>query len=361
MGVGRFVGHVGDDAARPNMHQEPVQNPTHPTVVMARNTLIVCGLLGAWMIWLVVALPPNGLVIAGSAVPLLAVWLLDHRQKQQLKELDWTLGLPARLAWVPVICVVVAFLGYGVTLTLVHGHYYDTRTRAFTRAAHRVEDEVKARSAKLTKEEHDVLAKERHLLRRERHLSHEEKRVLAQHHTTNRREAAEVATLVRTIKAGGHNRRRLISLLQHAEFANQGPVHILVETLLLASIPLPGEPEIPGLPHLPAAPNASELPPWFGQLGNFFTVATQILAGLVIVLAFGRWRRGASEGVWRTAMPVAGMGIAFGLAGNLPSLSRSLQAILLAPVIAGLAGAIGGLIVVTMDSRPPHDGSSEIR
>jgi hypothetical protein len=327
---------------------------------MARNTLIVCGLLGAWMIWLVVALPPRGLVIAGGAVPLLTGWLLERRQKRRSKKLDWTPGLPARLSWVPVICVVVAFLGYGVTLTLVHGHYYDRRTRTFTRAAHRVEDEVKARSAKLTKEDHDVLAKDRHLLRRERHLNREEKRVLAKH-TAKRHDAAEVAKLGRIIKAGGHNRRRLVSLLQHAEFAHRGPIHILVETLLLASIPLPGEPKIPGLPHLPAVPNASELPPWFGRLGSFFTVATQILAGLVIVLAFGRWRRGASEGVWRTAMPVAGMGVAFGLAGNLPSLSRSLQAILLAPVIAGLAGAIGGLIVVTMDSRPPHDGSSEIR
>jgi len=328
---------------------------------MARNTLVVCGLLGAWMIWLVVALPPTGLVIAGGAVPLLAAWLLDRRHKRRLKKLDWAPGLPARLAWVPVICVAVAFLGYGVTLTLVHEHYYDRRTRAFTRASHSVEDEVKARSAKLTKEEHDVLAKERRLLRRERHLNREEKRVLAQHHTANRRDATEVATLTKIVKAGGHNRRQLIALLQHAEFAHQGLVHIMVETLLLASIPLPGEPEIPGLPHFPVAPNVSELPPWFGRLGNFFTVATQILAGLVIVLAFGRWRRGASEGVWRTAMPVAGMGVAFGLAGNLPSLSRPLQAILLAPVTAGLAGAIGGLIVVTMDSRPPHDGSSEIR
>lgn len=327
-------------------------------VAMARNTLILCGLLCAWMIWLVVALPPKGLVIAGGVVPLLAIWLFDYHQKRRLRRLDWTPGLPAPLAWVPVICVVVAFLGYGITLTLVHGHYYRMRTDAFMRSARRVEDEVKTRSAKFTKDERDVLAKERRLLRRGRHLNREAERLLAKRHTANRNDAAEVAKLESIIEASGHNHRRLVSLLQHAEFAHQGSIHVFVEALLLASIPLPGEPKIPGLPYLPAVPNVSELPPWFGRLGNFFTVATQILAGLVIVLAFGRWRTGASEGIWRTAMPVSCLGIAFGVAGNLPSLSRSLQAILLAPVIAGLAGAIGGLIVVTVDSRPPRGGSS---
>jgi hypothetical protein len=84
-------------------------------------------------------------------------------------------------------------------------------------------------------------------------------------------------------------------------------------------------------------------------------VATQVLAGLVIVLAFTRWSaRGSSEEVFRTAMPIAVAGVAFGLAGNLPSLSRPLQAIILGPVIAGLAGALGALIVAVTAPRP-HD------
>src|SRR5258708_14497876 len=107
--------------------------------------------------------------------------------------------------------------------------------------------------------------------------------------------------------------------------------------------------------RLPTPPSSSELPPWFRRLGGFFTVATQLLAGLVIVLAFSRWRGGVSEAIWRTSMPVAAVGVIFGLAGNLPSLSPQLQAVLLPPLLAGLAAAIGALLVAAMEARtgPP--------
>lgn len=103
----------------------------------------------------------------------------------------------------------------------------------------------------------------------------------------------------------------------------------------------------------PPRPSATALPPWFGRLGPFFTVATQVLAGIVIILAFSRWGNNASsEALFRTAMPIAALGVAFGLAGNLPSLSPSLYAIFLGPVVAGLAGAIAALGVAATASRP---------
>ncbi len=106
-------------------------------------------------------------------------------------------------------------------------------------------------------------------------------------------------------------------------------------------------------------PSPSELPVWFSRLNGFFTLATQLLAALVIVLAFSRWRAGVSEAVYRTAMPVAVVAVAASLVGTLPSLSRTLAAVLLTPVIAGLAGAIGGLLVATMEARP--DAAAPVR
>src|SRR6202021_2626218 len=104
------------------------------------------------------------------------------------------------------------------------------------------------------------------------------------------------------------------------------------------------QPQLPSASPLPRAPSAAELPPWFDRLGGFFTVSTQLLGALVIVLVFSRWQAGASEEMFRLALPVAAIGVAFGLVGNLPSLPRIVEAIVLAPVIAGLAGAIGGLV-----------------
>lgn len=105
------------------------------------------------------------------------------------------------------------------------------------------------------------------------------------------------------------------------------------------------------MPPLGKSPSPAELPAWFGRLNDFFTLATQLLAALVVVLAFNRWRSGASEAVYRTAMPVAVVAVAVGLIGTLPSLPRALAAILLAPVVAGLAGAISSLLVATMAAR----------
>jgi hypothetical protein len=99
-------------------------------------------------------------------------------------------------------------------------------------------------------------------------------------------------------------------------------------------------------------PSPSELPAWFGHLRSFFTLATQLLTALIVVLAFSRWRRGPSEAVYRAAMPVSALAVSAGLVGTLPSLSRTLTAVVLAPVIAGLAGAIGSLLVATIEVRP---------
>jgi hypothetical protein len=318
---------------------------THPTVMAARNTLLVFGLMGAWSIWLVVALPANAAVIAGGVVPILVLWLGRQRVARRTKTFNFAEGdeRPDRLAWVPLWCVIIAFMGYGITLTLVHNHYFAVKTSAFGRQS-RVEDrELKAEAADLSKAT-------KMLTRLEKRLEREPNSRRA---ATIEKEGTELAAVDHVLNTGDGNIQKASAGLQRIHFVHKGTAY-LEAAFILAEQKL----EHYARP-LPAPPSETELPPWFGRLGGFFTVATQLLAGLAAVLAFSRWRAGVSEAVWRTAMPVAVVGVAFGLAGNLPSLSRPLQAIFLAPVLAGLAGALGGLIVASMESHTqsaPPDG-----
>jgi hypothetical protein len=50
----------------------------------------------------------------------------------------------------------------------------------------------------------------------------------------------------------------------------------------------------------------------------------------------------------QTAMPLAIIGVFAGIVGNLPSLGRGLQAILLGPVVAGLTGGLAALTVIAL-------------
>lgn len=339
---------------------------------MARMSLVNCFLLGALTAWPALAAPPSWAVAVGFAVALLLLFLQGHRLRRNIRYADLSED-PDRLALVPVLCVVVAFLGYGLTLAQVHTRYYDRRTREYERVATRYDRRLTAETARLSRENTRLqkAAKQKeaglHALRRTRARSEKEIRDRTRR---GKREAAEVtrfygilATVAKRHKhfarpgLGGRARSELTSLIRRAHFARHGYADTLASSLLLLIAPPGTRPPIPEFPPPPVAPRASDLPPWFGRLGGFFTVSTQLLAGLAIVLAFTRWRSGVSEAVWRTAMPVAAAGVAFGLAGNLPSLSRELQAILLGPVLAGLAAAVGALIVATVESRPSASAS----
>jgi hypothetical protein len=251
----------------------------HRATVNARSMLLVFASGAAWAIWVVMTLPevlecvPAALVLCMAVMAVRIYWL---------DQADDDLAKPTGIAWIPVVCVVVAFVGYGVTLVIVQSRYHAEREAAYTRADVRWWRAFAASTPRINR------------------ISY----LLERPSIGDRRKAmAEIAAWRK-------------------------------------SMPPRGKP-----------PSPSELPAWFGRLNGFFTLATQLLAALVIVLAFSRWRRGPSEAVYRAAMPVAVIAIATGLVGTLPSLSRALAAILLAPVVAGLAGAIGGLLVATMETR----------
>jgi hypothetical protein len=302
----------------------------------ARNTLLVFGLLGCWSIWLVVAFPERWAVLAGGFVPLLVLWLGRRRAGRKEKQFEFPEDeeKPDRIAWIPMWCVIVAFMGYGITLTLVHSHYFEVKTSTFQRRVRAEGQERQGIFAAYLKRTESLIQQEKRL---EREPASRLVRALEE-------ERPELISVGRVVKAARGDLTKATSGLRRIHFTHKGPIYLLATAF-------EEEKRDPFIPLRLRLPSATELPPWFGRLGSFFTVATQLLAGLVIVLTFSRWRAGVSEAVWRTSMPIAVVGVAFGLAGNLPSLSRSMQAILLAPVAAGLAGAIGGLVVVAMESK----------
>jgi hypothetical protein len=251
----------------------------HRATINARSILLVFALGVGWAIWIVMTLPAVFLSVLAAfwlcivAGALRIYWLgktYDNRAK------------PSGRAWIPVFCVIVAFVGYGVTLIAVQSHYHSEREALYGQTE---------------------------------------------------------ARWWRGLAAATPQINRISYLLSQASSKDRSQAQTQLAALR-KSMPPRGKP-----------PSPSELPAWFGHLDGFFTLATQLLAALVIVLAFNRWRSGVSEAVYRTAMPVAVIAVAVGLVGTLPSLSRALAAILLAPVVAGLAGAIGGLLVATMETH----------
>jgi hypothetical protein len=309
------------------METPSTKSTTHAAVALARIMLITCGLSTSWTVWLIVAKPGSTAVIVVGVLPLLLSFVLYRRW---IRHATATGEPPSLAAWVPTLCVVVSLLAYGAVLTQVHEHYFVKRSNAYDRALRHNERGVHAHNAALA-------GREKVLLRQLARLRSSRRSPL---------EISELRRLTEILKQGHGDLLRVEVLTRSAGFAKAGLANTLV-----ASLSLLGRYQSV---YIPLAPSAMELPPWFGRLGGFFMVATQVLAGLVIVLAFTRWSaRGSSEEVFRTAMPIAVAGVAFGLAGNLPSLSRPLQAIILGPVIAGLAGALGALLVAVTASRPP--------
>ncbi len=249
----------------------------HRATVNARSILLLVATGAAWAIWVVMTLPEAFMCVS---VALLLCFALAALHMYWLTQADDDRVKPTGIAWIPVVCIIAAVLGYGVTLIVVQSRYHSERQAAYIRA------EV-------------------------------------------RWWRAEAAATPRI--------NRISSLLEEPSINDKRKAVARLADLRKSMPPRGRE------------PSPSELPAWFGHLRSFFTLATQLLAALTVVLAFNRWRRGPSEAVYRVAMPVAALAVAASLVGTLPSLSRTLTAIVLAPVIAGLAGAIGGLLVATVE------------
>lgn len=249
----------------------------HRATVNARSILLVVATGAAWAIWEVVTQPTAFTCVLAALLLCLALIAV---RIYWLNQTDDDIAKPPGIAWIPVVCVVVAVVGYAVTLIIVQSHYRSEREVAYARAETRWWHADAASTPRINR------------------ISY----LLEQSSSSDKRKAvASIADLRK-------------------------------------SMPPRGKP-----------PSPSELPVWFGHLRSFFTLATELLTALIVVLAFSRWRRGQSEAVYRAAMPVAALAVGAGLVGTLPSLSRTLTAIVLAPVIAGLAGAIGGLLVATIE------------
>jgi len=280
--------------------------PIHRSVLVARLVLIEIFLYSAWLIWTIVAVPKQwisatgGVLLFGLGIALRLYWLPKSTRGNER---------PSRAAWLPAICVIVALVGYGLILSAVQADYYSKQYDAYRPVWDRwFKAEVQRGDEETTRE---LMSIARAFGRKERSGSQS------------------------SAQATPHNGA-------HAPQASSGSTS---RTPVAASRP-------------PREPSRTELGPWFDHLAGFFTIATQVLAAAVVVLAFARWRSGVSEAVYRTAMPVAVLGVGFGLAGTLPSLSRTLHAILLAPVLAGLAGAIGALTVASTEI-PRESGITE--
>jgi hypothetical protein len=301
----------------------------HPFVSVARTALIVSGLEMAISLWIILGKPTQFEFLAGNCLPLAVLFLLRKRSLRNIKDGN---DLPRLAAWVPTFCVAVAFIAYGVTFSVVQTHYFSGRSVAY-RAELRKIDRAES---KRTDAMRVATARVKAATNRLAHVTHA-------HSYLTAREYRELAVVGRLLKRANRNITRLEYLARKTSLSHKSLAGAILEGIVLLDQEF----------SMPRAPKVDELPPWFGKLGGFFTVATQLLAGLAVVLVFAQWTDSpTSETLFRSALPVTAVAVLCGLIGNLPDLSRSLQAVLLGPVIAGLAGALAALAIIASTSRP---------
>lgn len=302
------------------------KTPTYRAIVIARMMLVICVVCGAWFIW-VTSFPPSPTIVSSSAGVLLGVVTAAVYRLARAKRGSGS--PPNPLAWTPVVCVGLTFVVYGVTLAFVRGY----RIEGYLRQVDRIQTYERALAkteTKLLADDDDIEVRMRRKARSRFHTAE-----VGKLHTALARNRRELSAIADQRHAHDFPTPHVSHPRGVLTLTWTGPARA-VESLLRSK--------------------ANDLPAWFGRLGSFFMVATQLLAGLAIVLAFSRWSKSeTSEAVFRSAMPVVTVGVAFGLAGNLPSLSRSLQAAFLGPVLAALAGAVGALVVAAVSS--PSEGA----
>jgi hypothetical protein len=307
--------------------RSPHRSGLHIAVAQARAVAISGGIYGFSLTIFAVTVQKLAWAIVLAVLPPLAVVSLTRRLNKGARV--WG-PEPPIWARAPVYAAAVAFVAYAVALSVIHVAYFGTNVDAFGRETHTEELKVKAHDAPIEAHERVTTTRLRLVLKRDRLRA-----------TRMKQLHLDIRQLSRTRQPTGSLVQELTSLESRelAELKALGPI-LTHENKLQRKFE-----------YLRAGrgPSASELPAWFGRLRGFFTVASQILAALVIALALTRSFESVTRKILQAAMPLAVFGIVAGVIGNLPSLSRSTQAILLGPVFAGLAGGLAALVVIALD------------
>jgi hypothetical protein len=310
----------------------PPRRGPHIAVAQARVVALMGGVFGFSLTVFAVIL--QGLVPAiVLAIVSVLVFSLVARRLQKGAGV-WG-AQPSAWAQVPTYAAATAFLVYAFAIGVVHLHYYGRHVKVYG-------SRVRSELARTSPHNHSI----------EVHIQKENASLKARLAREDIR-AQRMAQIARQLRPSISRHAIPVALLHQLDtLASGGITEIRASEVIERRLEkLTDELEFPKA----RAPQASELPPWFGRLGGFFTVGTQILAALVIALAFTGIRKSVSSQILQTAMPLAVIGIAAGIVGNLPSLGRSLPAILLGPVLAGLTGGLAALIVIALgllDERP---------
>lgn len=244
------------------------------------------------------------------------------------------------VAMLPALASVFAFLAYAVVLNVVHNHELSALSAVVIRTDLKYDAALKAANSADTaggKAGADAADQLLHALRR---LTPEQffarfvvpTAVVRRQFTRDLREGkrfAAIALFARALPGRPQLLHRLRAALQRASWAEQ--------TAAAAD-------RAARRARFAAAPSFGALPGWFADLGTFFPLAAQILAGLIVALAVGRRVLSTPvESQLRIAMGLAMIGVVASIIGSLPHLHRGLQGFLLGYVCAGYAGALSAL------------------
>jgi hypothetical protein len=309
----------------------------HPEVAKARTVAFAGGVFGFSLTVFAVLLPKLTPALIAAVVSTAIVVAVTRRMAAGRGVWETQ---PSAWALAPALVGGLAFFSYGLAIAVVHIHFYGKHVAAYDRSVAAYVRPLEARSRRDGEREEAALVREK-------------------------ARAKLIAALVATNRAlaEGESRSHTLNLAARQGRARQESVLLneqLAETEASNSITAN---DIPLFRELRLAsekpgPPKSELPLWFGRLGGFFTVATQILAALVLALAFSAFRKSVSSKMLQAAMPLAIVGVLAGIVGNLPSLGSPVQTILLGPVSAGLMGGLAALTVIALGLEEDRVGKA---
>ncbi len=311
----------------------------HVAVVSTQAFVVRGGVLGFLLMIYAITLPSTAVIIGaacGTTVVLeLAVRRFWRGGWVSSETIPWSAKVPAYAA-------ALTFLIYGLVLLVVHIHYYGQTTQRYAVQTATELVQVKAHNAPLDAQFHAVTAQVDAELETQKACNPKDPHVLAE--------------VEQTIRAHPNSTPDVDQLIHKACGVPNLTQHLNEQTQLLEKL---------SIPHIREEPSKESFPPWFGELGDFFTGGAQILAVLLIALAFTRWANRIADQVVRAAMPFVVLGLIAGIVGTLPNVPRGVQAGLLGLVAAGMVGALGALSVSALgwldvkDDRAPDqpDGS----
>lgn len=275
------------------------------------------------------------LYVAITALGLAAFGLIERRMRRATR--GWEGGRAASIrAAAPTYVALVGLLAYALVLAGAQTHVVNRRSAVVERQATVAERVVRSRIEALKRDTNRTEQVVRGLVRDQERIVHELSRL------GEGRRLPAVGTrrdqrFERLIEKYGENRTRITGTLSEETTNKRAALR--------------------GLPRVDSvSPNA--LPAWFGHLREFFSLAAQILAGLVVALVLGRrvLRDRVSEQLMRTGTPLAIVGITAAVVGSLPDVHRGMQAFLLGYVIAGFGNALAALALLASNPTTSHEG-----